>query len=76
MPEVNAAKEAGELIHNLPKLWKEANSTERKNIIVTILDAVYVDAKKSKSIIAIKPKPPFIPIFRVAVSKRNLISVS
>ena len=34
-------------------------------------DAVYVDAKKYKTIVAIKPKPPFIPIFRVAVSKKE-----
>jgi site-specific DNA recombinase len=34
-----------------------------------MLDAVYFDAKKSKSIIAIRPKPPFKPIFQVAASK-------
>jgi hypothetical protein len=27
--EVDAAKEAGELIHNLPVLWQEATSTEQ-----------------------------------------------
>jgi len=35
------------------------------------LDAVYVDAKRAKSIVAIKPKPPFIPIFQVAVSRKE-----
>ncbi len=30
-----------------------------------------VDAKKYKTILAIKPKPPFIPIFRVVVSKKE-----
>ena len=29
----------------------------------------YVDAKKNKSIVAIRPKPPFRPIFQVAVTK-------
>jgi hypothetical protein len=38
---------------------------------VPILDAVYVDAKKSKSIIAIRPKPPFKPIFQVAASREG-----
>ena len=33
-----------------------------------MLDAVYVDAKKLKSIVAIKPKPPFRPIFQVAAT--------
>ena len=33
-----------------------------------MLDAVYVDVKKSKSIIAIRPKPPFKPVLQVAAS--------
>jgi hypothetical protein len=36
-----------------------------------MLDAIYVDAKKYRTIVAIKPKPPFIPIFQVAVSKKE-----
>jgi site-specific DNA recombinase len=44
---------------------------ERKNLLLTMLDAVYVDAKKTKSIIAIKPKPPFKPVFQVAASKKE-----
>ena len=36
-----------------------------------MLDAVYVDAKKSKSIVAIKPKPPFKPVFQVAASREG-----
>ena len=36
-----------------------------------MLDAVYVNAKKTKSIIAIKPKPPFNPVFQVAASKKD-----
>jgi site-specific DNA recombinase len=30
-----------------------------------------MDAKKIKSIVAIKPKPPFKPVFRVAASKKG-----
>ena len=36
-----------------------------------MLDTVYVDAKQTKSIIAIKPKPPFKPIFQVAASREK-----
>jgi hypothetical protein len=36
-----------------------------------MLDAVYVDAKQTKSIVAIKPKPPFKPVFQVAVSRKE-----
>ena len=71
IPEVNAAEEAGNLIHNLPRLWAAANLEERRKLLLTMLDAVYVDAKKYKTIVAIKPKPPFIPIFQVAVSRKE-----
>ncbi len=33
-----------------------------------MLDAVYVDARESKCIVAVKPKPPFRPIFQVALT--------
>jgi site-specific DNA recombinase len=71
IPEVDAAREAGRLIIDLPKLWLAANATEKRKIIMTVLDAVYVDAKQTKSIIAIKPRPPFKPIFQVAITKAN-----
>jgi len=59
VPHANAAEEAGRLIKNLPKLWSEANLAERRKILLAMLDAVYVDAKEEKRIMAIKPKPPF-----------------
>jgi site-specific DNA recombinase len=71
VPGVNAAEEAGNLIQNLPTLWSAANEEERRKLLLTMLDAVYIDAKKYKTIVAIKPKPPFIPIFQLAVSKKN-----
>ena len=36
-----------------------------------MLDAVYVDSKEPKSIVAVKPKPAFGPIFGVATTKEN-----
>ncbi|MFY9814311.1 MAG: recombinase family protein, partial [Dehalococcoidales bacterium] len=69
VPAANAAEEAGKLIMNLRELWAEANFDEKRKLLLTMLDAVYVDAKETKSIIAIKPKPPFMPIFQVAVTK-------
>ncbi len=30
--------------------------------------SVYIDAKNSKAIVAIRPKPPFKPVFQVAAS--------
>ena len=54
---------------NLPKLWAEANLTERRKLLMAMVDAVYFETKKLKSIVAIKPKPPFRPVFQVAASK-------
>ena len=36
-----------------------------------MLDAIYVDAKETKSIIAIKPKPPFKPILQIEASREK-----
>jgi hypothetical protein len=38
-----------------------------------MLDAVYIDTKKTKSIIALRPKAPFRPIFEVATRKQNSV---
>ena len=71
VPKANAAEEAGRLVMDLPRLWAKANTEERRNLLLTMLDAVYVDAKKTKSIVAIKPKPPFRPVFQVAASRKG-----
>jgi len=71
VPHANAAEEAGKLILDLPRLWAGANQEERRKLLLCMLDAVYVDAKKTKSIIAVKPKPPFKPVFQVAASREG-----
>ncbi len=71
VPEANAAEEAGKLIRGLPDLWNKANLTERRKLLISMLDAVYFEAKKTKSIVAIRPKPPFVPVFQVAASKEG-----
>ena len=71
VPAASAAEEAGKLLINLPKLWTEANLEERRKLLLTMLDAVYFEAKKMKSIVAVKPKPPFRPVFQVAASRQG-----
>jgi site-specific DNA recombinase len=71
VPQANAAEEAGKLIMNLPELWAGANLEERRRLILTMLDAVYVDAKDDRCIVGIKPKPPFMPIFKVATTREG-----
>jgi site-specific DNA recombinase len=71
VPGVDAAEEAGKLIINLPELWALANLEERRKLLLTMLDAVYVDARQTRSIVAVKPKPPFKPVFQVAASREG-----
>ena len=71
VPQANAAEEAGKLLKDIPKLWAGANLEERRKLLLTMLDAVYVEAKEAKCIVAIKPKPAFRPIFQVATTRED-----
>jgi DNA invertase Pin-like site-specific DNA recombinase len=71
VPAANSAEEAGNLINNLKNLWAEASLEEQRKLLLTMLDAIYIDAKKTRSIVAIRPKPPFKPIFQVAATKEG-----
>jgi ParB family chromosome partitioning protein len=73
------AREAGKLLEDLPVLWEGANLAERRTLLLSMLDGVYVDTVEEKSIVAIRPKPAFRPLFEVATTKESsgvvLISV-
>ena len=69
VPGVDAAMEAGKLLENLPVLREEADLAERRKLLMAMLDAVYVDTVEEKSVVAIRPKPAFRPIFEVATTR-------
>ena len=71
VPEADAATEAGHLIEKLPELWAWASVEDRRRLLVTMLDAVYVDAKEESRLVAIKPRAPFKPIFQMATTKEG-----
>ena len=50
-------------------MWEEADLTERHKLLMAMLDAVYVDTVEEKSVVAIRPKPAFRPIFEVATTR-------
>ena len=66
IPEVDAAKEAGRLLADMPRLWAGATLQERHQLLTTILDAVYIDMKGSKSIVSVKAKPVFQAVLGLA----------
>ncbi len=71
VPGLDAVQEAGKLLEDLPKLWKRANLDERRRILMSMLEAVYVECKEEKQIVAIKPKPAFRPIFEMAETRAS-----
>ncbi len=71
IPGVDSAKEAGELMEDLPTLWEEATVSERRRLLLTMLDAVYVDTVDTKAIVAIRPKPAFRALFEIASTRKG-----
>ena len=55
VPGVDATMEAGKLLENLPDLWVEADLTERRKLLMAMLDAVNVDTVEEKFVVAIRP---------------------
>ena len=68
-PGVDSAREARKLLEDLPTLWEAATTAERRKLLVTMLDAVYVDTVEEKAIVAIRPKPAFRPLFEIATTR-------
>ena len=71
IPGVDAAREAGKLLENLPAMWEDADGAERRKLLLTMLDAVYVDTVEEKAIVAIRPKPAFQPLFEIATTREG-----
>ena len=71
VPGVDATKQAVELLENLPALWEEATLSERRKLLLTMLEAVYVDTVDQKSIVSIQPKPAFQPLFEIATTRKG-----
>ncbi len=71
VPGVDAAREAGKLLEHLLSLWEQANLTERRKLWLSILDAVYVDTVEENRVVAIRPKPAFMPLFEVATTREG-----
>ncbi len=70
-PGVNAAQEAGKLLENLPALWAEADLSERRKILLTMLEAVYMDPVEERSVVGFRPKPAFQALFQMAAKKEG-----
>ena len=75
-PTANAAEEAGKVIMNFGALWTEANLEERRKLLLSMLDAVYFDSKKSKTLFAVRPKAVQAHCLQVLLPNEGGVSVS
>ena len=42
---------------------------EKRKLLMAMLDAVFVDTVEEKAVVAIRPKPAFMPIFEIAKTR-------
>lgn len=54
----------GEYVEGLLMAWESATKEERRDLLRMALEAVYVDMA-SPLVMAMKPKPPFLPLFNL-----------
>ena len=71
VPGVDAAREAEKLLDDLPTLSEEADSSKRRKLLIAMLDGVYVDTVEGKSIVAIRPKVAYRPLFEIATTRES-----
>ena len=71
VPDAEAAVTAGKLVEDLPRLWKKADLTERRRILMTMLESVYVDTVEEKRVVAIRPKPAFRPLLEIVTMREE-----
>ena len=71
VPDADVAVQAGRLLDDLPRLWEKADLGERRRILLTMLDAVYVDTVEEKRIVAIRPRPAFRPLLKIAATREG-----
>jgi hypothetical protein len=71
VPDAEVALDAGKILEDLPRLWKNADLGERRRLLTTMLDAVYVDTVEEKRIVAIRPRPAFRPLLKIATTRRG-----
>ena len=71
VPDAEVAVQAGRLLENLPRLWKKADLGERRRILMTMLDAVYVDTVEEKRIVAVRPRAAFRPLLEIAATREG-----
>lgn len=61
-----AVEDAAKLFEDIPMLWNEATTEERRTLVRSLVDLVYVDLE-TKQVTAIKPTQAFRELFGVGI---------
>ncbi len=56
---------------DLPRLWAGATVEERRRLLLTVLDDVYVETNGEKQVVVVSPKPAFRDLSPVVSSERG-----
>ena len=59
VPEADSVAEAGRLVQQLPELWAAADLSERRRLLLTVLDGVYVNVRDAGAAVSLRPKAAF-----------------
>ena len=51
------------MIENIAKLWEKTTLEEKRKLLTSILEAIYVDLLATRSVVGIQPKAPFYSVF-------------
>ena len=68
VPGADAVAEAGRLVQRLPELWAAADLSERRRLLLAVLDAVYVDAREARAVVRVRPKAVFKAVLTASTS--------
>ena len=65
VPDDGLVARVGDYVGDLPNLYRAATLEERRAIVLTVLDAVYVDVD-NRQVVSIQPKADFLPLLAAA----------
>ncbi len=74
IPELDDAQEAAKLLQDFNALWKGASTAPRNRLLLTILEAIYVDVE-SRQIVGLRPRQAFLTLFE-AVDNNDSVTLS
>ena len=74
IPELDDAQEAAKLLQDFNALWRAATASQRNRLLLTILEAIYVDVE-SRQIIGLRPRQAFLTLFE-AVEDNDAVTLS